>query len=111
MNERQLQQQKFDLSGESLVVGNIDECPLSPEQLALTTAESDYVIESFDSGLTAEVFHIRVEGRDYILKKRRPQAKVQNPDGQYSFLNEVQRRADFKAVEHNPDFRHIVKTI
>ncbi|GAM58906.1 hypothetical protein JCM19231_4170 [Vibrio ishigakensis] len=111
MNERQLQQQKFDLSGESLVVGNIDECPLSPEQLALTTAESDYVIESFDSGLTAEVFHIRVEGRDYTLKKRRPQAKVQNPDGQYSFLNEVQRRADFKAVEHNPDFRHIVKTI
>ncbi len=69
MNQRQLQQQAFDLSGQNLIVGNVDQCPLPPEILAFTTADSEYVVETFESGLTAQVFHIRVGGRDYTLKK------------------------------------------
>ncbi|HDM8175544.1 TPA: phosphotransferase [Vibrio harveyi] len=115
MNQRQLQQQAFDLSDQNLIVGNVDQCPLPPEILAFTTANSEYVVETFESGLTAQVFHIRVGGRDYTLKKKRPQAKVQNPDGQYSFLNEVQRRLDFQTQKDNPnlteDFKHIVETV
>ncbi|EPO5781109.1 AarF/UbiB family protein [Vibrio harveyi] len=115
MNQRQLQQQVFDLSDQNLIVGNVDRCPLPPEILAFTTANSEYVVETFESGLTAQVFHIRVGGRDYTLKKKRPQAKVQNPDGQYSFLNEVQRRLDFQTQKDNPnlteDFKHIVETV
>jgi hypothetical protein len=115
MNQRQLQQQEFDQSEQNLIVGSELQCPLSPKQLAMTTADSEYVIETFESGLTAQVFHIRIDGRDYTLKKKRPQAKVQNLDGQYSFLNEVQRRFDFQTQKSNPDsapdFQYIVETI
>ncbi|EEX94920.1 hypothetical protein VIOR3934_13502 [Vibrio orientalis CIP 102891 = ATCC 33934] len=115
MNQRQLQQQEFEQSEQNLIVGIELQCPLSPEQLAMTTADSEYVIETFESGLTAQVFHIRIDGRDYTLKKKRPQAKVQNLDGQYSFLNEVQRRFDFQTQKNNPNsataFQHIVETI
>ncbi|WP_394126622.1 AarF/UbiB family protein [Vibrio hepatarius] len=115
MNQRQKQQQEFDQSEQNLIVGSEQQCPLSPEQLAMTTADSEYVVETFESGLTAQVFHIRIDGQDYTLKKKRPQAKVQNLDGQYSFLNEVQRRFDFQTQKNNPnsapDFQHIVETI
>lgn len=115
MNQRQKQQQEFDQSEQNLIVGSELQCPLPPEQLAMTTADCDYVVETFESGLTAQVFHIRIDGQDYTLKKKRPQAKVQNLDGQYSFLNEVQRRFDFQTQKSNPDsaptFQHIVETI
>ncbi|EGA68366.1 hypothetical protein VISI1226_08804 [Vibrio sinaloensis DSM 21326] len=115
MNQRQSEQQQFDQSGENLILGSASDCPLSPEQLAATTAESSYVVESFDSGLTAEVFRIRVEGQDFTLKKKRPQARVQNLDGQYSFLNEVQRRRDFQQQKDNSatsaQFDSIVTTV
>ncbi|KOO15072.1 phosphotransferase [Vibrio xuii] len=115
MNQRQKQQQEFDQSEQNLIVGSELQCPLSPEQLAMTTSDSEYVVETFESGLTAQVFRIQIDGRDYTLKKKRPQAKVQNLDGQYSFLNEVQRRFDFQTLKSNPDsapdFQHIVETI
>lgn len=115
VNQRQKQQQEFDQSEQNLIVGSELQCPLSPEQLAMTTADCDYVVETFESGLTAQVFHIRIDGQDYTLKKKRPQAKVQNLDGQYSFLNEVQRRFDFQTQKSSSDsardFQHIVDTI
>lgn len=115
MNQRQSEQHQFDQSGDNLILGCASDCPLSPEQLAATTAESSYVVESFDSGLTAEVFRIRVEGLDFTLKKKRPKAKVQNLDGQYSFLNEVQRRRDFQQQKENSEtsaqFDSIVTTL
>ncbi len=115
VNQRQKQQQEFEQSEHNLIVGSELQCPLSPKRLARTTADCDYVVETFESGLTAQVFHIRIDGRDYTLKKKRPQAKVKNLDGQYSFLNEVQRRSDFQALKSNPDlapsFQHIVETI
>ncbi|OAJ93246.1 AarF/UbiB family protein [Vibrio bivalvicida] len=115
MNQRQLQQQEFDLSERNLIVGCAKQCPIGPELLAATTADSDYVVGTFQSGLTAEVFRVRFDGKDYTLKKKRPEAKVKNLDGQYSFLNEVQRRFDIQQQKDNTktsqDFECIVSTI
>nr|WP_319534840.1 AarF/UbiB family protein [uncultured Vibrio sp.] len=115
MDERQKQQLQFEKSGENLIVGNIDDCPISPQQLALTTETSPYVVEAFQSGLTAEVFRVRFDGKDYTLKKKRPEAKVQNINGQLSFLNEVQRRSDLQKRKDSPhssvDFECIVPTV
>nr|WP_319556815.1 AarF/UbiB family protein [uncultured Vibrio sp.] len=115
MDKRQKQQLQFEKSGENLIVGNIDNCPISPEQLALTTETSPYVIEAFQSGLTAEVFRVQFGSKDYTLKKKRPEAKVQNLNGQLSFLNEVQRRSDLQKRKDSPhtsvDFECIVPTV
>lgn len=115
MNPRQLAQQTFDQSHAPLIVGDVSHCPLPPEQLAALSADSPYVVQVIGSGLTAEVFHLRIDGRDYNLKKRRQTAKVANLDGQYSFLNEVQRRRDFQALKADPAigqrFAHIVPTL
>ena len=115
MNLRQQEQKTFDESLNNIIVGEEPACPLPAEQLAATTSESPYVVETFDSGLTAEVFHLSINGQDYTLKKKRPEAKVQNLDGKYSFLNEVQRRQDFTRLksseEHVEAFKHIVPTI
>ncbi|MBR9876215.1 MAG: phosphotransferase [Vibrionaceae bacterium] len=115
MDKRQKQQMQFEKSGENLIVGSIADCPISPDQLALTTEASPYVVEAFQSGLTAEVFRVRFGGKDYTLKKKRPEAKVQNLNGQLSFLNEVQRRFDLQKRKDSPhtsvDFECIVPTV
>ena len=56
----------------------------------------------FDGGLTARVFRIHAAGRDWTLKKARAQAGVHNVDGQTSFLNEIQRRADLTRLKAGP---------
>ncbi len=115
MNQRQQQQLQFEQSGKNLIVGNVNDCPIPPEQLALTTNDSPYVVASFSSGLTAEVFRVRFEGKDYTLKKKRPEAKVKNLNGQLSFLNEVQRRADLQkhkdCLDTSANFKCIVPTV
>jgi hypothetical protein len=75
-------------------VGRVQDCPLPPEQLAKTTPASNYVVETHAGGLTAMVYRINIDGRDYALKVRRPQALVQNFDGETSFLNELMRRQE-----------------
>lgn len=70
MNQRQRAQQLFEKSTKPLIVGDKRHCPISPGELAQTTSDSHYVVETFDSGLTAEVFHIRIDGKDYTLKKK-----------------------------------------
>lgn len=99
MNARHVKQQLFEESGQNLIVGRVIDCPIEPEHLAQTTADSPYVIEAFDSGLTAEVYRVRFDNKDFTLKKKRQSAKVQNLDGQFSFLNEVQRRQDFQKLK------------
>lgn len=119
MNRRQQQQAEFDQSRANIIVGDAGHCPLPPSELAALDAQHPSVVEYFGSGLTAQVFRLSCDGKDYTLKKRRPQAKVANLDGQYSFLNEVQRRADFAQLKshhshefqsHQP-FDHIVDTV
>ncbi|MDG3086103.1 phosphotransferase [Vibrio hannami] len=114
MNPRQLEQLRFDESGQNLIVGKEDNCPIPPVQLSELTADSPFVLETFSNGLTAEVFHLRIEGKEYTLKKRRAVAKVNNLDGRFSFLNEVQRRYDLQKLKDSPDtsesFENIVTT-
>ena len=111
---RQQAQLAFVSSGVDLVVGNVQACPLPPAELAALTLDSPYVVEHFGAGLTAQVLHLCIEGVHYTLKQKRSESLVRNVDGQTSFLNEVQRRADFTRLKSDPAwagrFDHIVPT-
>ena len=115
MNLRQQRQQAFDRSGEPLIVGDISHCPLPPETLAALGPDSPYVVQVYGSGLTGEVYRLRIAGKEYNLKKRRAVAGVANLNGQLSFLNEVQRRQALQRLKDNPvtapRFTHIVPTL
>ena len=76
-------------------------CPLPVAQLAGTQGDEAYVREQYRNGLTAQVFHLQAGGRDWTLKRQRADILVKNVDGQTSFLNEVQRRADFTALKRD----------
>lgn len=69
MNLRQQQQQAFDRSGEPLIVGDVSHCPLPPETLAALGPDSPYVVQVYGSGLTGEVYRLRIAGKEYNLKK------------------------------------------
>ena len=64
--------------------------------------DEPWVREVFEGGLTARVFRIHAGGRDWTLKKARASAGVRNVDGQTSFLNEIQRRADLTRLKTEP---------
>ncbi|OLQ81363.1 hypothetical protein BIT28_27580 [Photobacterium proteolyticum] len=114
MMEQQRQQAQLDFvsSGQNITVGTLDDLPVSLEQLKATTPQSDYVVDTFNSGLTAVVYHLRIGGTDWTLKQKREVSLVKNIDGQTSFLNEVQRRRDITQLkQRDPDsFKHIVDT-
>ena len=102
MNLRQQRQQAFDRSGEPLIVGDVSHCPLPPETLAALGPDSPYVVQVYGSGLTGEVYRLRIAGKEYNLKKRRAIAGVANLNGQLSFLNEVQCRQALQRLKDNP---------
>lgn len=110
--QRQRDQQAFVDSGENIVVGTLEGIPITLEQLKNTTADSSYVVETFNSGLTAVVFHLRIDGKSWTLKQKRAVSLVNNIDGQTSFLNEVQRRRDLTKLKQreSENFKHIVDT-
>ncbi len=99
---RHAEQLAFVASGAELEVGQAQDCPLPVEQLAATTGSEDYVISDLGGGLTAHVYHIQAAGQEWTLKRARAECLVQNVDGQTSFLNEVQRRADITQLKNNP---------
>jgi hypothetical protein len=111
--ERRLRQRAILASGEELEVGRPDRLPLPPEELAQIDRTSRWVTAYFGGGLTAEVFRLEVDGRAYTLKRKRDRILVQNPDGQASFLNEVERRRDFEALKaaDAPGYAGIVDTL
>lgn len=92
--QRQRAQLAFVASGQELEVGEATALPLPIETLAAITAESPYVEEAYDSGLTAHVYRLRVDGQAWTLKRKRRRSLVQNVDGETSFLNELQRRKE-----------------
>ncbi|WGV98660.1 hypothetical protein QF117_01455 [Vibrio sp. YMD68] len=110
--QRQATQLEFVNSKQDLEFGDLNPISLTLDQLKKTTSRSPYVVETFKSGLTAIVYHIRIEGKDWTLKTKRSESLVQNIDGQTSFLNEVQRRIDLSALKQSKpeDFQHIVET-
>ncbi|MCF6692545.1 AarF/UbiB family protein [Klebsiella michiganensis] len=115
MNLRQQAQLDFQQSEQPLIVGDIRHCPLPPDTLAALGPSSPDVVQVYSSGLTGEVYRLRIEGQEYNLKKRRAIAGVANLNGQLSFLNEVQRRQDLQRLKENPNtahrFAHIVPTL
>lgn len=108
--ERQL---AFLRSGKDLEVGSVDKLPISIDEIQNITKDSLCVMEYFESGLTAEVFKIEIDGKLYNLKKKRNSILVKNIDGQTSFLNEIQRRKDFEEARVYNEIlnKGIVKTI
>lgn len=75
-------------------IGDAAQCLLPPGQLASTTRDSPYVLETHSGGLTAVVYRVHLNKQEYALKVRRPQALVHNFDGETSFLNELLRRQE-----------------
>jgi hypothetical protein len=100
--QRQQAQLAFAASNTDIQIGQPADCPLPIEQLLATEATSPWVRRHFASGLTAEVYQIEADGRLWTLKRARAQCKVQNLNGQTSFLNEVQRRAELQALKQQP---------
>lgn len=96
--QRRRRQLDWVASGRDLVVGRAADCPLPPHALMGLDARHPAVRELHDSGLTAEVFRVHAGGRDWAVKRARSACKVQGVDGQTSFLNEVQRRAEMAAL-------------
>lgn len=111
---RHRQQLAFVASGQELEVGQVADCPIAVAQLAATDGGQPYVNRVLSGGLTAEVYQLKAAGQLWTLKRARQRCKVQNIDGQTSFLNEVQRRADvqrLKAQAHGSErFAALVDT-
>ncbi|QLC72096.1 hypothetical protein LPB260_14990 [Pseudomonas sp. LPB0260] len=100
--QRHQQQLAFAASGAELEIGSAADCPLPLEQLVITDADSPWVRQHFSAGLTAEVYRIEAGDRHWTLKRARQRCKVQNVDGQTSFLNELQHRADIQRLKAGP---------
>ena len=99
---RHAEQLAFVASGAPLVVGSLADFPLD-----LTTLkglqEADPCVEAMlDSGLTAKIYRLNAGERHWTLKRARTEARVRNVDGETSFLNEVQRRADLERLKRKP---------
>jgi hypothetical protein len=100
--QRHAAQFAFVASGADLVVGSTDRLPWTAEKLAALQAGDAPVRQRLDGGLTALVYRLDDGHREWTLKRARAQALVHNNDGQTSFLNEVQRRADLQALKRQP---------
>lgn len=100
--QRHAAQLAFVASGQEIEVGSRRNLPLDVSQLAAVQEGDAHVVEQLSGGLTAEVWHLRAAGRDWTLKRARERCLVQNVDGQTSFLNEIQRRADIEALKARP---------
>jgi hypothetical protein len=85
-------------SGAEFGFGDAADCPLPPARLAALDASSPGVEAVHEDGLTARVFKLRVGERCMAVKVARRECLVQNDDGRTSFLNELQRHAELRAL-------------
>lgn len=81
-------------SGAEFSFGDPAALPMPVAQLRALDASSPGVEAFHDSGLTAEVLCLNHAGRRWAIKRARAECRVRNPDGQTSFLNELQRHAE-----------------
>ena len=99
---RRHQQLAFLASGEELALGDESQAPLPAEALRTLRPGHPAVREVHTSGLTAVVYQLHDKGRDWAVKQARADCLVKNVDGQTSFLNELQRRAELAALKDQP---------
>lgn len=99
---RRRRQLAFVASGQELALGDVSEAPLPAQELRALQRGHPAVREVHDSGLTAIVYKLHANGRDWAVKQARPECLVKNVDGQTSFLNELQRRAELAALRAQP---------
>lgn len=100
---RRQAQLAFLASGTEFRLGRAEDCPLPPAELAAVTGDEPWVRDCLDEGLTARVYRVQLDGRNWALKVARRPCRVQNPDGQTSFLNELQRRRDLARLMRTPE--------
>jgi len=98
-DERRKSQLSFLRSHHDIEVGDISNLPIDLDTLQKLDRHSPYVARYIESGLTAEVFKLEIDGHRWTLKRKRKESLVRNIDGQTSFLNEVQRRRDFDRLK------------
>ena len=102
---RRAAQLAFLASGEEIEVGDAADCPLPVDALANVRGDEPWVKAALAGGLTARVYRVHAEAREWTLKRARERMLVQNADGQTSFLNEVQRRRDFALLHADQPVR------
>jgi len=100
--QRQALQLAFVASVDNIEVGDARGLPWPVSALSQIQGDEAYVVQRLDAGLTARVYRLRSAEGDWTLKRARSQALVRNVDGQTSFLNEVQRRADIEGLKRLP---------
>ncbi len=71
---------------------------LSVAKLVRLKEDHPAVLKVYRHGLTAEVFHLKVEGHHWCLKRRRHDSLVANVDGRTAFLTELERRREIEAL-------------
>lgn len=99
---RQDEQLKFLKSGEEILVGNVANLPIPLNRLLKMEESSPEIVRAISKGLTAHIYKLRAGGEYWTLKRKRDKIAVQNADGQTSFLNEIQRRAEFEELKRVP---------
>ncbi len=95
---RQQANLQFLEQGENFTFGNIGDCPLPLAVLSQLNAQSAGVEAMHSGGLTAVVYKLRVADKCYAIKRARTECMVRNDDGKTSFLNELQRHAEIRAL-------------
>ncbi|MGY3942410.1 protein kinase family protein [Aeromonas tecta] len=99
-------------SKEEIKIGRERDCPLPLTQLVKLTEAHPAVLKVYRHGLTAEVFHLKLEGHHWCLKRRRHDSLVANADGKTAFLTELERRREIEALRelHPTILAHVVCT-
>lgn len=85
-------------SKEEIRIGRERDCPLPLPQLVRLTEDHPDVVKVYGHGLTAEVFHLKVEGHHWCLKRCRQDSLVANVDGKTAFLTELERRREIESL-------------
>ncbi|HNY12604.1 MAG TPA: hypothetical protein PKK26_13525 [Candidatus Wallbacteria bacterium] len=96
---RRKNQLDFLAGGCEIEIGDPDKLPLAISEFINIDGGSEYVEKHIRSGLTADVYKLKINGGYWNLKKKRGEILVKNIDGQTSFLNEIQRRRDFERLK------------
>lgn len=98
-DDRRKEQLDILAGGSEIEVGDVNNLPVGISELLNIGDGSQYVETHIGSGLTADIYKLKINGSYWNLKKKREEILVKNIDGQTSFLNEIQRRRDFEKLK------------